>query len=60
MECVLNTVLERGLDSLSMNDLLEMFEFANATSSIITIRKVALKVIPKIQEIIEIIKTRKE
>ena len=60
MACVLNTVLEKGIDSLTVNDLLEMLEFANAASSIITTRKGALKVMPKRQEIIEIIKTRKE
>lgn len=60
MACVLNAVLEKGIDSLTGNDLLEMLEFANAASSIITTRKGALKVMPKRQEIIEIIETRKE
>lgn len=60
MACVLNAVLEKGIASLTGNDLLEMLEFANAASSIITTRKGALKVMPKRQEIIEIIETRKE
>lgn len=59
MACVLNTVLEKGIDSLTVNDLLEMLEFANAASSIITTRKGALKVMPKRQEIIELIETKK-
>ena len=60
MACVLNAVLENGIDSLNDKDLLEMLEFANAASSIITTRKGALKVMPKRQEIIEVIGTRKE
>ena len=42
MACVLNAVLEKGIDSLNDNDLLDMLEFANAASSIITTRKGAL------------------
>ena len=60
MACVLNAVLENGIDSLNDNDLLDMPEFANAASSIITTRKGALKVMPKRKEIIEVIRTRKE
>lgn len=60
MAYVLNAVIEKGTDSLSENDLLEMLEFANAVSSIITTRKGALKVMPKRQEIVEFIETRKE
>lgn len=59
MACVLNAVLENGIDSLSDKDLLDMLEFANAASSIITTRKGALKVMPKKQEIIEVIETGK-
>lgn len=54
MACVLNAVLENGIDSLNDKDLLDMLEFANAASSIITTRKGALKVMPKKQEIIEV------
>ena len=60
MACVLNAVLENGIDSLNDKDLLDMLEFANAASSIITTRKGALKVMPKKQEIIEVIETGKE
>lgn len=60
MACILNAVLEKGIDSLNDDDLLDMLEFANAASSIITTRKGALKVMPKRQEIIEVIETRKE
>ena len=59
MACVLNAVLENGIDSLNDKDLLDMLEFANVASSIITTRKGALKVMPKKQEIIEVIETGK-
>ena len=60
MACVLNAVLEKGMEALTDGDLLEMLEFANAASSIITTRKGALKVMPKKQEIIAVMKDRKE
>ena len=59
MACVLNTILEKGMEALTEDDLLEMLEFANAASSIITTRKGALKVMPQKQEIIAFIKERK-
>ena len=46
MACVLNTVLEKGLEQLTQESLTEMLLFANAASSIITTRKGALKVMP--------------
>ena len=55
MACVLNTVLENGLESLSEKALSEMLKFANAAASIITTRKGALKVMPQKQEIIKMI-----
>ncbi len=55
MACVLNAVLEKGLDSLTEDDLYEMLRFANAASSIITTRKGALKVMPKREEIISVL-----
>ena len=55
MACVLNTVLEKGLDNLSEDDLQEMLSFANAAASIITTRKGALKVMPKKEEVLELL-----
>ncbi len=55
LACVLNAVLEKGLDALSKQELFEMLQFANAASSIITTRKGALKVMPKKEEIIDIV-----
>lgn len=51
MACVLNTVLEKGLENLSQKDLADMLIFANAAASIITTRKGALKVMPTRQEV---------
>ena len=55
MACVFNAVLEKGIDSLTEDDLHEMLRFANAASSIITTRKGALKVMPKREEIISVL-----
>lgn len=56
--CVLNYVLEKGLDDLSENDLKEMLTFANGAASIITTRKGALRVMPDRTEVEELIKNR--
>lgn len=56
MACILNTVLECGLDGLNAKDLTEMLYFANAAASIITTRKGALKVMPKKHEICQLLK----
>ena len=60
MACVLNTVVEKGLDALSTQDLYGMLRFANAAAFIITTKKGALKVMPNRQEIMEMIANRKE
>ena len=52
-------VLERGLDNLQASDLKEMLTFANAAASIITTRKGALKVMPSVEEIEELINPAK-
>lgn len=59
MACVLNQVLEYGLDDLHAEKLYGMLEFANAASSIITTKKGALKVMPKREEILHFIEERK-
>lgn len=46
MACVLNGVLEYGLDELDEKRLYEILRFANGAASIITTRKGALKVMP--------------
>lgn len=49
--CVLNFVLEHGLDGLSEDDLKQMLAYANMGASIITTRKGALRVMPTREEI---------
>lgn len=59
MACILNSVLDNGLDSLTGDNILKMLEFANAAASIITSRKGALKVMPERFEVLDFINTRK-
>ena len=49
--CVLNYVLENGLESLSEGNLKEMLTFANGASSLITTKRGALKVMPEKEEV---------
>ena len=53
--CVLNYILEHGLEGLKETELCEMLTFANAAASIITTRKGALRVMPRKEEIEELI-----
>lgn len=59
MACVLNRILEYGLDGLDRQKLYDMLEFANAASSIITTKKGALKVMPEEKDVYDFIKARK-
>ncbi len=54
--CVLSILCDKGIDSLSHDDLLEILRFANAGASIITTRHGALKVMPERDEIISLMK----
>lgn len=49
--CMLNFILDHGLDDLSQSDLNEMLSYANMGASIITTRKGALRVMPTREEI---------
>ncbi len=51
MGCMLNYVLEHGIDNLTEDDLRRMQKFASIAASIITTRKGALKVMPTKDEI---------
>lgn len=55
--CVLNYVLEHGLDDLDEDNLKEMLTFANAAASIITTRKGALKVMPSKEEVEKLVRS---
>lgn len=59
MACVLNTVLEHGLDALNSSKLYEMLEIANAAASIITTKKGALKVMPAKEDVLDLALKRK-
>ena len=53
--CMLHTVLEKGLDQLTQEDLEYMLSFANGAASIVSKRKGALGVMPTKEEIIEVL-----
>jgi fructokinase len=53
--CMLDFVLEHGLESLSGGDIHSMLTFANAAASIITTRKGALRVMPSREEVVGLI-----
>lgn len=57
--CILNCVLEQGLEHLTEKQLSEMLIFANAAASIITTRKGALCVMPEKKEILSLIKEKR-
>lgn len=59
MACVLNGVLEYGLDELDEKKLYEILRFANGAASIITTRKGALKVMPDKETVENFIRERK-
>ncbi|MDO4523232.1 MAG: carbohydrate kinase [Eubacteriales bacterium] len=52
--CVLHYVCEHGLENLSAENLKEMLTFANAAASVITTRKGALRVMPTVAEVQEL------
>ena len=53
--CVLHFILERGLEGLTEDNLTDMLRFANAAAALITTRKGALRVMPSIEEINEVL-----
>lgn len=57
--CVLHYICEHGLEGLKEEQLTEMLTFANAAASVITTRKGALRVMPEVSEIQEMIVNRK-
>ncbi len=57
--CVLSYILEHGIEELGMTELTEMLQFANAGASLITARNGALKVMPKRDEILDLMEDSK-
>jgi len=56
--CVLNAVLEHGLEGLTEEDLKEMLSFANAAAALITTKKGALRVMPRREEVERLVRER--
>lgn len=56
----LHFVLKYGLDNLDEEKLQEMLTFANGAASIITTRKGALRVMPSVEEVETLIKSRSQ
>lgn len=52
--CILHYILEHGWHEYNEKELGEMLKFANAAASIITTRKGALRVMPKLEEILHV------
>lgn len=53
--CILSYICNNGIESLTSEDLTEMLTIANAAASIITTRKGALRVMPSVSEIKELL-----
>lgn len=51
MACVLNAVIDNGLNNLNENKIIGMLSFANAAASLITTKKGALRVMPSRKEV---------
>ena len=49
--CMINGILERGLENWDEDSIRKMLEFANAAASLVTTRKGALRVMPRIDEV---------
>ncbi len=56
--CCLHYLLKYGIDGFDEQKLTEMLTFANAAASIITTRKGALRVMPSIAEVEEMIRIK--
>lgn len=56
--CVLNGVLEYGLDQLDEEKLRKILTFANAAASLVTTKKGALRVMPEKEQVEAFIKSR--
>lgn len=53
--CVLNFVLENGLEQLSQKKLTEMLRFANAAAYLVTTKKGAIRSMPEREQVLEIL-----
>ena len=53
--CVLDFVLEHGLDGLSQDDLGRMLCFANTAAYLVTTKKGAIKAMPTLEQVLELL-----
>ena len=53
--CVLNYVLEHGLDGLTADNLTEMLQFANTAAYLVTTRKGAIRSMPERSDVIALL-----
>lgn len=53
--CILNYVLEHGMETLNEDKLKEMMLFANGAASLITTRKGAIRSMPELDEVLSLI-----
>lgn len=58
MGSCLHYILEHGLEDLTADQLKDMLTFANAAASLITTKKGALRVMPSVEEVEALIKTK--
>jgi len=56
--CVINYVLEHGLEDLREEDLRQMLRYANAAASLSTTRKGALRVMPQPEDVERLLQSR--
>lgn len=57
--CVLNYVIEHGLENLTDYNLQEMLTFANAAATLVTTKKGALRVMPEKCDVLKLVESRK-
>ena len=53
--CVLNFVLEHGLEALTALDLEEMLRFANAAAYLVTTKKGAIRSMPEREQVLKLL-----
>ena len=53
--CVLNFVLEHGLEALKASDLEEMLGFANAAAYLVTTKKGAIRSMPEREQVLKLL-----
>ena len=53
--CVLNFLLEHGLEQLSSDDLTQMLHFANAAAYLVTTRRGAIRSMPEREQVLALL-----